>query len=86
MRLVDADAIFSNELLLVRAECYDAVHAVIEKINNAPTVDAIEVVRCKDCRWRNGLRCYHKRSSMNDLVGDNDFCSWGERGKDGKTG
>lgn len=51
MRLVDADAIFSNELLLVRAECYDAVHAVIEKINNAPTVDAVEVVRCKDCKW-----------------------------------
>lgn len=37
------------------------------------------VVRCKDCKWRNVLRCYHKRSSMDDLVNENDFCSWGER-------
>lgn len=60
----------------------DAIDAII---SNVSTVDAPEVVRCKDCKWRNGLRCYHKRSSMNDLVGDNDFCSWGERREDGKT-
>lgn len=41
-----------------------------------------EVVRCKDCKWRNALRCYHKRSSMDDLVGENDYCSWGERRED----
>ena len=57
----------------------DAIDAII---SNVSTVDAPEVVRCKDCRWRNVLRCYHKRSSMNDLVGDNDFCSWGERRED----
>ena len=44
MRLIDADTIFNGNLLMVRAEAYDAVHAVIEKINNAPTVDA-ELVR-----------------------------------------
>lgn len=42
MRLIDADTIFNNELLLVRTECYDAVHAVIERINNAPTVDPVK--------------------------------------------
>lgn len=40
MRLIDADTIFGGKLFLIREECYDAVHAVIERINNAPTVDA----------------------------------------------
>lgn len=55
----------------------------LSKVLFAYGVDAVEVVRCKDCKWRNGFRCYHKRSSMDDLVGENDFCSWGERRKDG---
>lgn len=55
---------------------YEEMCEVYERYNKG---DLVEVVRCKDCRWRNVLRCYHKRSSMNDLVGDNDFCSWGER-------
>ena len=41
MRLIDADTIFNNKMLVVRTECYDAVRAVIERINNAPTVDAV---------------------------------------------
>ena len=48
MRLIDADTIFNGNLLMVRAEAYDAVHAVIEKINNAPTVDAEPV---RHGRW-----------------------------------
>lgn len=44
MRLIDADAIFNGELLLVSDEAYDAVHAVIEKIYNAPTIDAEPVM------------------------------------------
>lgn len=42
MRLIDADAIFNGELLLVSDKAYDAVHAVIERINNAPTVDPVK--------------------------------------------
>lgn len=59
MRLVDADTIFNSELLLVSDKAYDAVHAVIERINNAPTVDPVkhghwinkgfEPVRCSVC-------------------------------------
>lgn len=40
MRLIDADKIFDDNVLMIREEAYDAVHAIIEKINNAPTVDA----------------------------------------------
>ena len=61
---------------------------VVEK---APAVDAVEVVRCKDCKYR----CETKEGEYNpeDIVCDwwatdglkaNDFCSYGERrGGDG---
>ena len=43
MRLIDADRIFDGNILMVREEAYDAVHAVIERIHNAPTIDAESV-------------------------------------------
>lgn len=55
-------------------------------INNAPAVDAVEVVRCRECKhWD----CYggedaHK-GDCTELVGlescmyEEDFCSYGER-------
>lgn len=50
-------------------------------ISQAPTVDAVEVVRCKYCRHRteNGM-CY-MISGCPDLVGvgDDFFCAYGER-------
>ena len=60
-----------------------------------PTVDAVEVVRCKDCKWykeskHSELRpirfCYRLRNNDGVPVGynwdDNDFCSYGERKED----
>ena len=47
-------------------------------IVNAPTVDAVEVVRCKDCHWRNRNYCMHPTDGMN-VTQDDDFCSYGER-------
>ena len=51
----------------------------------APTVDAVEVVRCKDCKWYkrkypwNGIyECSYLEAPMDD----DDFCSWGERRED----
>lgn len=48
-RLIDADTIFNGELLMVSDVAYDAVHAIIERINNAPTVDAEPV---RHGRWQ----------------------------------
>ena len=47
---------------------------------NFPTVDAVEVVRCRDCKHYNEGFCvgYH---AHHDVMPD-DFCSYGER-KDG---
>ena len=53
-----------------------------EIIKNAPTVDAVEVVRCKDCKhsWEDigGLCCSH--GVCVDLTVPGDFyCAYGER-------
>lgn len=77
-RLIDADTIFNGELLMVSDVAYDAVHAIIERINNAPTVDAVEVVRCKDCL--EFKYCLH-----NEHNDPNGFCAWGEKREDAET-
>ena len=53
-------------------------------VRNAPTVDAVEVVRCKDCTFCvfNSSNETFKCRSMNGMyrtVGPDDFCSYGER-------
>ena len=70
----------------------DSGYAVVylQDIAEAPTVDAVEVVRCRDCK-----RCFKHTTKRNrqymwicmrndtDLyVRPDDFCSYGER-KDG---
>ena len=44
---------------------------------NAPTVDAVPVVRCRECKYHNKPPC-PMRMSFN-WTEDNDFCSYGER-------
>lgn len=49
---------------------------VLQVIAEAPTVDAVEVVRCRDCKSYNGHRyCNY----LAEAVLDGDFCSYGER-------
>ena len=53
-----------------------------ENINHLPTVDAMEVVRCKDCKYSEWdcdcslYLCLHHGCDWND--GEH-FCSYGER-------
>jgi hypothetical protein len=56
----------------------------IRKVGEAPTVDAVPVVRCKDCkRWLKDVagcseivgRCEY----ANYMVGSNGYCVYGER-------
>lgn len=70
-----------------KLECeYDRIYTkqdicdfVESHIFNAPVVDAVEVVRCKDCK--NYVRHDHRCGRMNHGFKDDFFCSWGERGK-----
>ena len=56
-RLIDANALKSEfEWLksVVNESSKDEVMDVMQRIDNAPTVEAVEVVRCKECRWSRG--------------------------------
>lgn len=91
MRLIDADKLERQEYW-GNERCFDYVDA--EDIDNAPTVDAVPVVRCEDCKhyrnYPNGLCYLHTEPKSNArgysgeavCVEPDDFCSYGER-KDG---
>lgn len=53
MRVIDADKLERQEFDGEEA-CFDYVDA--EDIDNAPTVDAVEVVRCRDCKYADGKK------------------------------
>lgn len=85
MRLIDADALdfgFDRRCFCEADEGFvrgaDEAIAVVE---NAPTVDAVEIVRCKDCtEWDEKEReCSHWYGFR-----ENDFCSYGVAKMDGK--
>lgn len=93
-RLIDANALIGKSIavqaprtsltLLPGQQWMDTVHAVrITDIMSEPTVDAVEVVRCKDCRYcqhdSNGFWCFNDYE--HNLQPD-DFCSYGERKDD----
>lgn len=91
MRLIDADAlgigicnfdVFSPEGTLYA----EGWNQAIKCLENAPTVDAVEVVRCKDCAKRNTAKCSMNYGDCFKVQirweADNDFCSWGERKTD----
>ena len=56
---------------------------IFEALAEAPTIDAVPVVRCKDCKHR-ADRLYCRRTKEPIIVTNVDFCSYGER-KDGDT-
>ena len=86
MRLIDADALHRK----VKMETnpygkptidYDSGVKVLEWIDKAPTVDAVPVVRCKDCAVPHNK--YTGCPKLNGLVTPPDFyCPFGERKDD----
>ena len=79
-RLIDANALTAE---------YDRVHigppgGARKLMEDAPTVDAVEVCRCKDCVWCRYSKvhdvqwCDHESGLCDAIVG-NEFCSYGER-------
>lgn len=85
-RLIDADTLRSN-IDCCGIETYNDKLTIVEQINEAPTVDAVPVVRCRDCK-----RCFKHttkrnrqqmwicmRNEFDVCVRPDDFCSYGER-------
>ena len=80
MRLIDAEALGINKAkreIFNDPKYADGWNSAIEVINNAPTVDAVPVVRCTDCWfYQDDFTC-----GWNGSTGwaPDDYCSHGER-------
>ena len=56
------------------------VDDVKAELEEAPTIDAVPVVRCRDCKHHDGIRCFRWNSVI--VTGFDDFCSEGERSEE----
>lgn len=91
----DADLFIGDDTLSGKSRRDEALNAVANIIN-APTVDAVPVVRCKDCKHKPiGTGVNHDIEFPDDVCPckceddwyswmprDDFFCAWGERRKD----
>ena len=82
MRLIDADGIHYCSYDLDNYHSFMAV--TDDDIAEMPTIDAVEVVRCRDCKHfvHENMLAEHCCLTGSMVCGD-DFCSYGERRTDG---
>lgn len=78
MRLIDADEAYKvlEDYFHVRMEIQHK--ALTEALSRVPTVDAIEVVRCDDCIYRDGKTPGQPNILCWQMHAD-DFCSYGTK-------
>ena len=86
-RLIDAK-VFSEHLERMARTAYPnlfpGLFEAAEYAKDFPKVDAVEVVRCRDCKhWDvrpiNGRCTLGKCLKLSRVMGDSSFCSYGER-------
>lgn len=94
-RYINEDRLYSNieeKYKVAQGDARRAYNDVLDTICEIPTAEVVEVVRCKDCIY------YHREihecewfseepdcgtTGSHVETDDNDFCSYGERRKDG---
>ena len=88
MRLIDADALIELHCegcsKDVRDGCEtDPVCATLMWLEDAPTIDAVPVVRCKDCKYWNkryeAMGMCMKHNAILTFTKPDFYCAWGER-------
>ena len=87
MRLIDANDILKADensdkvLVLGSGKALEIAYALLKKkVADAPTVDAVPVLRCKDCKdWGPGPGGIPICRKTNKPMSPNGFCSHGER-------
>lgn len=53
--------------------------ASVKAIKALPSAEAVQVVRCRDCKWYGHIGCAIEIKDDSDRPKPNDFCSFGER-------
>ena len=88
-RLIDAEHL-KKRATDWEGDCWDnyaqSTEDFLEYIDNEPTVDAVEVVRCKDCKWWETdevFKCVAYDAFW--VANPDDYCPWGERKEDAET-
>ena len=87
MRLIDADALIP----MIKNATIDSVigifpiligfNDIVQVIDEQPIVDAVPVVRCKDCKhWVSNWEGCRRNPSVEHWR-EEDFCNYGERGE-----
>ena len=98
MKLIDSSAFIKNLTLdtskgfygefMDGSEVAYTSREIDAAVENAPTISAVPVVRCRECiyykicdEWETGKRmlCEIHHHSYLDHDGDEHFCSWGQR-------
>ena len=87
MSLIDADKFEVYTWVNKSSDYVDGDQSILEAIDIAPTVDAAEIVRCRDCKhympqkksahWEN--RANYCNRIVTIKTQPYDFCSYGER-------
>ena len=92
MRLIDADALiekFNEKVNMAEclidartAERFATFCALSDAVEQMPTVDAVPVIRCKDCTFghyidHGHMHCLHPCGLTTNM--SDDFCSYAER-------
>lgn len=84
MRLIDADALI--ETIGIRLYSGAVMEFVsVEDIAKQPTVDAVPVIRCKDCVfWEHAFDDWGKCNGIMDGHGtyESGYCAWAERAEE----
>ena len=86
MRLIDADALMRR--FMHKPQEYFHASYIVGEINTAPTIDAVPVVRCKDCKnwdttWQNDWAKNNQYCPNVDGIRKGDwYCADGERRTD----
>lgn len=65
MKLIDADVLLNS--------IFKSCNTTEATINNAPTIDAVPVVRCRECKYNRN--CFIKEMIIAETKQDNPYCS-----------
>lgn len=71
MRLIDADALMDN--------VNNTFAPFVTLLSDAPTIDAVQVIHCKNCKYWLRETPSHCRCWLYDVNNPNWFCADGER-------